>query len=411
MSITDVIIANKAGFIPGIRNLIPYPHYHTTRTTNGITFTDNGDGTVTANGTATASASYYLADNWTLKAGTYTFSGGVDGGSWSGYHIRITKSDNTYVTLYDTNGKTFTLSEDDTIKVLISVGNGVTVDNLTFKPMLELGKLAHDYMPYHFGGAEDSKKLGNKTAEQWQKEMIWAASHSSGNISTAGWYRVAKLSSDSFGRTGAYSSSCRLRIKKVASNGPGDYAEIHFLFTGSTYNFICTESQAADGSMCCSKIRYTYDGTSTGYLEVYYSENVANGVYFTLEGGVGGYWWKAITPELTSETVSGITVAKTYDIKPNVTPLNTGNMPKGTYTGNGASRAIYIYAQSSTYMLRAKGSTDFAIISPSGYIAKQGSSVVCGSVPCESYGTIQITQNYTSALFNTSGVTYEYLAL
>ena len=35
------------------KNLLPYPYHHTTKTENGITFTDNGDGSVTVSGTAT----------------------------------------------------------------------------------------------------------------------------------------------------------------------------------------------------------------------------------------------------------------------------------------------------------------------------------------------------------------------
>lgn len=42
------------------KNLIPYPYYHTTRTDSGITWTDNGDGTITANGTATKTSYFAL---------------------------------------------------------------------------------------------------------------------------------------------------------------------------------------------------------------------------------------------------------------------------------------------------------------------------------------------------------------
>ena len=42
------------------KNLIPYPYYNTTKTENGITFTDNGDGSITVSGTATE----YVAFNF-----------------------------------------------------------------------------------------------------------------------------------------------------------------------------------------------------------------------------------------------------------------------------------------------------------------------------------------------------------
>ena len=38
------------------KNLIPFPYYETTKTVNGITFTDNGDGTIAVDGTASSDA-------------------------------------------------------------------------------------------------------------------------------------------------------------------------------------------------------------------------------------------------------------------------------------------------------------------------------------------------------------------
>lgn len=45
------------------KNLLPYPYSDTTKTVNGITFTDNGDGSVTISGTATGGAYFYLQRN------------------------------------------------------------------------------------------------------------------------------------------------------------------------------------------------------------------------------------------------------------------------------------------------------------------------------------------------------------
>ena len=45
----------------GAKNLIPYPYYNTTKTVNGITFTDNGDGTISVTGSAEGGdANYYF---------------------------------------------------------------------------------------------------------------------------------------------------------------------------------------------------------------------------------------------------------------------------------------------------------------------------------------------------------------
>lgn len=67
-------------------NLIPYPYTHTTQTHNGITFTDNGDRTITISGVATNDAYFYLCTNdfgnnnaWNTNV--------VDGYLFSGTHI------------------------------------------------------------------------------------------------------------------------------------------------------------------------------------------------------------------------------------------------------------------------------------------------------------------------------------
>ena len=50
-------------------NLLSYPYYHTTRTSSGVTFTDNGDGSITLNGTAEAdnAASFYFVYHESLN--------------------------------------------------------------------------------------------------------------------------------------------------------------------------------------------------------------------------------------------------------------------------------------------------------------------------------------------------------
>lgn len=147
----------------GARNLVPYPFYQTTKTVNNITFTDNGDGTITVNGTATATATFHATNNLILKAGTYTFSGGVDGGAWATYHIRLNEGETSFCNLYDSASKTFTLTKDTQVRMIISIGSGQKMENATFKPMIEPGKVAHPWKPYHSGGAEHALSADNAT--------------------------------------------------------------------------------------------------------------------------------------------------------------------------------------------------------------------------------------------------------
>lgn len=63
-------------------NLLPYPYRDTTKAVNGITFTDNGDRTITVSGTATALAEFSVVSSVSdakLPAGQYVLGGAVGG--------------------------------------------------------------------------------------------------------------------------------------------------------------------------------------------------------------------------------------------------------------------------------------------------------------------------------------------
>jgi hypothetical protein len=138
------------------KNLLKYPYYETTKEGKGIAYTDNGDGRVTANGTATGNIGfnffYRLGTRLTLKAGTYIYYGCPKGGSESTYYMDIAKVVNdTNVTLgVDIgDGVTFVLDEDSELALSAIVMVGTTVNNLVFEPMIvpaSLGKIPFE--PY-----------------------------------------------------------------------------------------------------------------------------------------------------------------------------------------------------------------------------------------------------------------------
>jgi hypothetical protein len=137
------------------KNLIPYPYQLGTRTLNGITFTDNGDGTITANGTATAATYYSIWEHTKAKVSItkgefYTLSGCPDGGGSSTYQIACQcVENNSWLNLWDKGtGATTTAKGDAFVKVIIYIANGATVDNVVFKPMLEKGASTTPYEPY-----------------------------------------------------------------------------------------------------------------------------------------------------------------------------------------------------------------------------------------------------------------------
>lgn len=128
-------------------NELEYPFVDTTKTTNGITFTDNGDGTIIANGTATENA-YFNLSKPTIKAGKYILSGIPQGASISTYFVK-------FGTVNITNSYEFDWVEEFTpTESYIRINKGVTVNNLVFKIKLEEGNQATPYSPYGMGSVE-----------------------------------------------------------------------------------------------------------------------------------------------------------------------------------------------------------------------------------------------------------------
>ena len=123
---------------------------------NGIKFTVNPDGSVTANGTATANATFIVNDsNDTLKLenGDYILSGCPAGGNAnSGYFAVVSGvSSDALSNAYDVgSGVNIPFSNNGGYyNVAIGIRSGVTVSNLTFKPMIRLASDPDSsYVPY-----------------------------------------------------------------------------------------------------------------------------------------------------------------------------------------------------------------------------------------------------------------------
>ena len=139
------------------KNLNLYPYKDTTKTHNGVTFTDVGDGTITASGTASDANDGLFHCHprtptglsvLTIPNGVYRISGCPVGGSPSTYRIHaLTTIGGSASTLADDygSGATFRASGDDssttstTIEIRLDVIKKYAItDTITFKPMLEL---------------------------------------------------------------------------------------------------------------------------------------------------------------------------------------------------------------------------------------------------------------------------------
>ncbi len=139
------------------KNLFKYPYENTTITKNGITFTDNGNGSITINGTATAQTIFYISggywrfdENAIIEKGTYTISLRSNNTNiFLGINTYGANGDNAFYRTYSDDKTTFTIN---TIRSMsnarIVVNSGEVVNNLTVYPQLEKGSSKTDFEPY-----------------------------------------------------------------------------------------------------------------------------------------------------------------------------------------------------------------------------------------------------------------------
>lgn len=135
------------------KNLLAYPYSDTTQTYNGITATDNGDGSITLNGTATNMTYFDFHRNDDAKPayiapGTYTFSflqNKVNGVSVT---FGLTDSSAGTANEYVYTANQIEIERGTTYYSFITIGTGTTLNNLRCWPMLELSDTKTDYELY-----------------------------------------------------------------------------------------------------------------------------------------------------------------------------------------------------------------------------------------------------------------------
>lgn len=137
-----------------------------TTTSNGVTCTNNGDGTYTLNGTASGVATFTFYS--TLQPGKYKAVGCPSNGNISTYTIQNKKTNQVGEILAEDlgNGAVFELSEETIVCSYIRIASGYSCDNLVFKPMLttNLDATYDDFVPYTGDGdtlIDDVSSLNN----------------------------------------------------------------------------------------------------------------------------------------------------------------------------------------------------------------------------------------------------------
>lgn len=130
------------------KNLLPYPFEETTKTVNGVTFTDNGDGTITVNGTATAGTFFKV---FATQTNQKKIPGNYISGSVTGCNIVVAhREDSKYTSLgISTDGNSSLINKGlyDIGYVELSISQGATLKNVIIKPMLS-NEQNVDWEPY-----------------------------------------------------------------------------------------------------------------------------------------------------------------------------------------------------------------------------------------------------------------------
>lgn len=130
------------------KNILPYPYFKTTHTTNGVTFTDNGDGSITANGTATATINFLLTDRntFTLPAGTYSFS--LTPQLDNSYYLVTGGSSGSILPTHNGNRVVKDFKGGIVGYFCLQIKQGATLNNVRFYPQIEVGTSATNYESY-----------------------------------------------------------------------------------------------------------------------------------------------------------------------------------------------------------------------------------------------------------------------
>ena len=137
------------------RNILPENLYMATRTLNGITYTNNGDGTISFSGTATANTSIQLIPDskMSFKAGQpyYLYSSVPYNSTTFNLSIALTENGATRYLL--ANG-TYTPTYNSTqARLSLYIPSGTTINATNVKLMLIEGNTApSEYEPYVEGG-------------------------------------------------------------------------------------------------------------------------------------------------------------------------------------------------------------------------------------------------------------------
>ena len=165
--VTENLVRDTVGWTG--KNLLP--NKAVSQTINGITFTVNIDGSITAIGTASDKADFRILTNY-INDEDVILSGCPVGGSSSTYKLQL--YDNTAQQGYNDYGEGVIISSlEHNCLIQIVIYSGQTVDNITFYPMLrKTSILDPTYEPYHENVEEYVPEIAEGKACLFTKDAV-----------------------------------------------------------------------------------------------------------------------------------------------------------------------------------------------------------------------------------------------
>ena len=236
-----------------------------TKTVNGVTFTVNSDGTITANGTATNRIIFLVGTAYISQTRNYTYTGTPSGGASSTYSMNYRNS-NAYKTADTGNGITTQFEGGKTYEAVIDIRSGVTISNLTFSPMLRDADITDDtYEPYK---ENMNKRLiknksdiaVNKTTLGYQSKNLLKLTLTTKTVS-----RITFTANDDYSIT-LNGTSTAIIWQEIGAIGGNNFRKEKLIFTGNP---------AGTGSGAGLEAWYMNSTTGNKYV------SIANGDIFT----------------------------------------------------------------------------------------------------------------------------------
>lgn len=254
-------------------NLIPFPYQSGSTTINGVTFTQNSDGSVAVKGTATSYAQYYLNGTrfnpivFTVGK-TYTVSGGKDG-----VVVNTRKNDVSWGDSINGSAKTITFNDGDTYNFIgLYIASGTTVDTVIY-PMLNEGDTAKPFVPYFSGLKHANFKAIKSTGKNVLKVKDYTKTYGGVTVS---------VKDNKFTATGTATGAIELWLPLETTLQAGTYSSIigteqRLFGTGVQRMYLSPKYRDYDNRKSIAKIDYPVQNATVNFVSNYMAIYIAKG--------------------------------------------------------------------------------------------------------------------------------------